>query len=87
MCVYERERERENEERWEKNSPSILRLMTPNEILLIYPGAVTLSNIETFGYTIIMIFFAILTIGFIFEIGSGVISLSRIFNNKNNNIK
>ena len=66
---------------------AILFLVFDLEILLIYPGAVTLSNIETFGYTIIMIFFAILTIGFIFEIGSGVISLSRIFNNKNNNIK
>ena len=66
---------------------AILFLVFDLEILLIYPGAVTLSNIETFGYTIIMIFFAILTIGFIFEIGSGVISLSKIYNNKNNNIK
>ena len=68
-------------------SVALLFLVFDLEILLIYPGAVTLSNIETFGYTIIMIFFAILTIGFIFELGSGVISLSRIYNNKNNNIK
>ena len=57
-------------------SVALLFLVFDLEILLIYPGAVTLSNIETFGYTIIMIFFAILTIGFIFEISSGAINLT-----------
>jgi hypothetical protein len=43
------------------------------EILLIYPLAVTLYQVSTYGFWITMIFFAILTVGFVLEIGSGAL--------------
>ena len=47
------------------------------EILLFFPISVSLSKIGSFGLVIALIFFIILTIGFILEIGSGAISLGR----------
>lgn len=43
------------------------------EILFLYPYAAAISSIGLFGFWIIIIFFVILTIGFIFEIGSGAL--------------
>jgi NADH-ubiquinone oxidoreductase chain 3 len=54
---------------------AILFLVFDLEILLILPAAVTLYQISIFGFTIVVIFFTILTIGFVLEIGSGAISI------------
>lgn len=53
------------------------------EILLLFPIGVTLYEVSIFGFSIAVIFFLILTIGFILEIGSGAISLTNLNNNKN----
>ena len=54
---------------------AILFLIFDLEILLLFPLAVSLYNVSIFGFTIGIIFFIVLTIGFILEIGSGAISL------------
>lgn len=59
---------------------AMLFLVFDLEILLLFPIAVTLYQVSTFGFSIAIIFFIVLTIGFILEIGSGAISIS------NNNI-
>jgi NADH-ubiquinone oxidoreductase chain 3 len=51
----------------------ILFLIFDLEILLIYPLAVTLYQVSTYGFWIAIIFFAILTVGFVLEIGTGVL--------------
>ena len=55
---------------------AMLFLVFDLEILLLFPIAVTLYNISIFGFTIAIIFFIVLTIGFILEIGSGAISMA-----------
>ena len=54
---------------------AMLFLVFDLEILLLFPIAVTLYQVSTFGFSIALIFFVILTIGFILEIGSGAIEL------------
>ena len=54
---------------------AMLFLVFDLEILLLFPIALTLYNVSIFGFSIALIFFVILTIGFILEIGSGVISI------------
>src|SRR5215469_393976 len=56
---------------------SLLFLVFDLEILLLVPVSVTLYEISSYGFSIAMIFFIILTVGFIFEIGSGAISLQK----------
>jgi len=51
----------------------ILFLIFDLEILLIYPICVTLYQVSSYGFWIVMIFFAILTVGFVLEIGSGAL--------------
>ena len=46
------------------------------EILLLFPIALTLYNVSVFGFSIALIFFIVLTIGFVLEIGTGAISLT-----------
>ena len=55
---------------------AMLFLVFDLEILLLFPIAVTLYQVSTFGFSIALIFFIVLTIGFILEIGSGAIKLS-----------
>jgi NADH-ubiquinone oxidoreductase chain 3 len=55
---------------------AMLFLIFDLEILLLFPIAVTLYQVSTFGFSIAIIFFIVLTIGFILEIGSGAISLT-----------
>jgi NADH-ubiquinone oxidoreductase chain 3 len=55
---------------------AMLFLVFDLEILLLFPIAVTLYNVSIFGFSIALIFFIILTIGFILEIGSGAISMA-----------
>jgi len=54
---------------------ALLFLIFDLEILLLFPISVTLYQVSTFGFVIALIFFVILTIGFILEIGSGAIEL------------
>jgi len=54
---------------------ALLFLIFDLEILLLFPIAVTLYQVSTFGFSIALIFFIVLTIGFVLEIGSGAIAL------------
>src|SRR5215831_8463881 len=56
---------------------ALLFLIFDLEILLIFPIAVTLYQVSTFGFSIAIIFFIVLTIGFVLEIGSGAIALTQ----------
>lgn len=49
----------------------ILFLVFDLEILLLYPLAVTLYNVSTYGFWIAIIFFCVLTLGFVYEIAKG----------------
>nr|UHB41894.1 NADH dehydrogenase subunit 3 [Apiotrichum gracile] len=51
----------------------ILFLIFDLEILLLYPLALTLYDVSVYGFWVAMIFFTVLTLGFVFEIGSGVL--------------
>ena len=62
---------------------AMLFLVFDLEILLLFPIAVTLYQISIFGLSIGIIFFSVLTIGFVLEIGSGAISLKSIENSNN----
>nr|YP_003495096.1 NADH dehydrogenase subunit 3 [Trametes cingulata]ADD21049.1 NADH dehydrogenase subunit 3 [Trametes cingulata] len=55
---------------------AMLFLVFDLEILLLFPIAVTLYNVSIFGFSIAIIFFIVLTIGFVLEIGSGAISMA-----------
>ena len=66
---------------------AMLFLVFDLEILLLFPIAGTLYQVSTFGFSIALVFFIILTIGFILEIGSGAISLSNTDNINNKNKK
>lgn len=63
---------------------AMLFLVFDLEILLLFPIAVTLYQVSTFGFSIALIFFIVLTIGFILEIGSGAIKLSSLDLNQEN---
>lgn len=54
---------------------AMLFLIFDLEILLLFPIAATLYQVSTFGFSIAIIFFIVLTIGFVLEIGSGAIAL------------
>lgn len=49
----------------------ILFLIFDLEILLLYPIAVTLYNVSVYGFWIAIIFFTVLTLGFVYELGKG----------------
>ena len=55
---------------------ALLFLIFDLEILLLFPISVTLYQVSVFGFSIVLIFFIVLTIGFILEIGSGSIKLA-----------
>ena len=63
---------------------ALLFLVFDLEIILIMPVGVTLYDIGNFGFSIFVIFFIILTIGFVLEIGSGVIKFTTDNNNLTN---
>ena len=63
----------------------MLFLIFDLEILLLFPVAVTLYQVSIFGFCIALIFFIVLTIGFVLEIGSGAIQLSNLNLEKDNN--
>lgn len=55
---------------------ALLFLIFDLEILLLFPLAVSLYQVSSFGFSIGIIFFIVLTIGFVLEIGSGAIGLT-----------
>jgi NADH-ubiquinone oxidoreductase chain 3 len=55
---------------------AMLFLVFDLEILLLFPLGVTLYQVSTFGFIIGLIFFSVLTIGFVLEIGTGAIALT-----------
>lgn len=57
----------------------MLFLVFDLEILLLLPIAVTLYQVSIYGFSVAIIFFLVLTIGFILEIGSGAINLTSTF--------
>src|ERR1044072_1919511 len=65
---------------------ALLFLIFDLEIILLYPLAVTLFQVSTFGFSVAILFFIVLTIGFVLEIGSGAISLNNLdaIKNKSN---
>ena len=63
---------------------AMLFLVFDLEILLLFPLATVLYQVSTFGLSIGIIFFIVLTIGFVLEIGSGAISISNAISNTRN---
>jgi NADH-ubiquinone oxidoreductase chain 3 len=57
---------------------AMLFLIFDLEILLFLPIAICLYQVGVYGLTMAIIFFLILTIGFVYEIASGAIKLSNI---------
>lgn len=70
---------------------ALLFLIFDLEILLLFPIAVTIYQVSFYGFSICLIFFIILIIGFILEIGSSSLQLTDfktglpILNNKLSN--
>lgn len=54
---------------------ALLFLLFDLEILLIYPYSVTSSNNIAYGLIIMLIFFILLTLGFIFELGKNALTI------------
>jgi NADH-ubiquinone oxidoreductase chain 3 len=63
---------------------AMLFLVFDLEILLLFPIALTLYQVSTFGFSIALIFFIVLTIGFVLEIGSGAIKVKYNILSKSN---
>ena len=64
---------------------ALLFLIFDLEILLLFPVAVSLYQVSIFGFSIALIFFIVLTIGFVLEIGSGAIALTNLSSTNNQN--
>lgn len=64
---------------------ALLFLVFDLEILLLFPLAVTLYQVSIYGFSIGMIFFIVLTIGFALELGSGAITLTNMVPTNINN--
>ena len=57
---------------------ALLFLVFDLEVILLYPLAVVLYQVSVFGFAIALIFFSVLTIGFVLEIGSGAIKITSL---------
>jgi len=53
----------------------LLFLLFDLEIFLVFPYAVSSFNNEIYGLGVLLIFFFILTLGFIFELGKGALNI------------
>jgi NADH-ubiquinone oxidoreductase chain 3 len=66
---------------------ALLFLLFDLEILLVYPYSVSGYNNDIYGLSIMMVFFVVLTLGFVFELGKNALSIDSkqvlIFTNKN----
>lgn len=60
----------------------ILFLVFDLEILLVYPLASCIYTVQSYGFWIAMLFFIVLTVGFVYEFGKGAL----YFTNKQSNI-
>ena len=54
---------------------ALLFLLFDLEILLVYPYSVSAYTSDIYGLVIMMIFFILLTLGFIFELGKNALSI------------
>lgn len=63
---------------------ALLFLLFDLEILLIYPYALSSQWNDIFGLLTMLLFFVLLTIGFIFELGKKALVIYSRQNNKNN---
>ena len=61
---------------------AMLFLVFDLEMLLLYPVAVSLYQITVYGFGVAMLFFIVLTIGFVYEIGTGALYFSDQRSNK-----
>lgn len=61
---------------------AILFLIFDLEVAMFYPLATSLNLVSTYGFMVGLIFIFILTIGFVFEYGSGVISFKTETNSR-----
>ena len=65
---------------------AILFIVFDIEILFLYPFAVTLYQISTFGFWVAIIFLVLLTIGFVYEWGKGALKYTpQTFSGSNSN--
>ena len=55
---------------------AIFFLVFDLEIILLFPITVSLSQVGIYGFSIALIFFIVLTVGFIMEIGSGALNIT-----------
>lgn len=55
----------------------LLFLVFDLEIVLLFPIAVTLFQVSLYGFANALLFLAVLTVGFVLEIGLGAISLDK----------
>lgn len=55
---------------------AILFLVFDLEILLLFPFAVTIYTVGIYGFWIVVIFFLVLTFGFVIEIAKGVLTIN-----------
>ena len=55
---------------------AIFFLVFDLEIVLLFPLSVSLSKVGLYGFAIAIIFFIVLTIGFVMEISSGLLKLT-----------
>jgi len=63
---------------------ALLFLIFDIELLIIYPYSLSIYSNKGYGLSIMLIFFIILTIGFIFELGKNALTISsKQYNNKN----
>lgn len=63
----------------------LLFLLFDMELVLLFPGALSLIAIDVYGLTLMLIFFIILTAGFAFELGKKALNIdSRQYQNKLN---
>src|SRR6187431_1307039 len=62
---------------------AMLFLVFDLEIILLFPLSLSLTQVGIYGFSIAVIFFIILTFGFVLEIGSGALNISTINTHKN----
>lgn len=63
---------------------AMLFLIFDLELVLLFPLSLSLLQVGLYGFAIAFLFFIILTIGFVLEIGSGAISVDNINRDENN---
>jgi NADH:ubiquinone oxidoreductase subunit 3 (subunit A) len=58
---------------------AILFVVFDLEVILLYPFAVTLSQISIYGFWVYIIFIGLLTLGFIYEFAKGALKFHKSF--------